>query len=244
MEKRGILLLVLLFLPTIVSAADYYADVSINVDKEGFVTIDGTTNHPTLLVQNSQEYTSKKQAYWILNITTKEDFSDFVYSLDLPSGASINYIKSSGSFRIEGSLGKLSIKGFGQDKPFSVVVQYNIQKEPVFSLLSFIVFIAIITLAGFIVSFIITKFSKINKIMKKDVVEESEGFDLKGLSRRQKSIIEMLLKNNKPITQATLQKELKLPKASLSRNIQSLELKGFIEKEQAGMSNLIRLKKK
>jgi uncharacterized membrane protein len=34
-----------------------------------------------------------------------------------------------------------------------------------------------------------------------------------------------------------------MPKASVSRNIRRLELKGLIEKEQIGMSNIIRLKK-
>jgi uncharacterized membrane protein len=45
------------------------------------------------------------------------------------------------------------------------------------------------------------------------------------------------------MTQTDIQKELKIPKAAVSRNILGLERKGLIEKEQIGMSNLIRLKK-
>ena len=105
MVKR-LLLLILLFLP-IAYAADYYADISINVDESGFVTIEGSTDHAHLLAEDTQIYTSKKQSYWLLNITKQETFSDFIYSLNLPSSASINYIKSSGSFRIETNNRKL-----------------------------------------------------------------------------------------------------------------------------------------
>jgi len=97
------LILILLFLP-IVYAQDYYADIEINVDDAGFVTINGQTNHPNLLIENSPIYTSKKQDYWLLNITLNEEFSEYVYSVDLPTSASINYIKSSGFFRIEHKL--------------------------------------------------------------------------------------------------------------------------------------------
>ena len=78
-------------------AEQYYADVTINVDNSGFVTVDGITNHPDLLINNTELYTSKKQSYWLLNITKEDIFSDFIYSLTLPSGSSINYVKSSGS---------------------------------------------------------------------------------------------------------------------------------------------------
>ena len=66
----------------------------------------------------------------MLNITKKEKFSDFVYSVNLPNSASINYIKSSGFFKIENNWGKLTINGFGEKKPFSVVIQYQTSKLP------------------------------------------------------------------------------------------------------------------
>ena len=53
--------------------------------------------------------------------------------------------------------------------------------------------------------------------------------------------MELLIEKNKPVTQAEIQKTLKLPKASTSRNINSLELKGLIKKQKAGMTNLIKL---
>ena len=102
-----------------VLADNYYADITINVDNSGFVTIEGTTNHPDLLAENTEIYTSKKQSYWLLNITKDEIFSDFVYVVTLPEGASINYVKSSSFIRIEEDLGSLVVKGFGQNKTFS-----------------------------------------------------------------------------------------------------------------------------
>jgi uncharacterized membrane protein len=67
--------------------------------------------------------------------------------------------------------------------------------------------------------------------------------NIQGLNHRQKQILQLLQKRNIPLTQTDIQKELQIPKASVSRNILGLERKGLIEKEQIGMSNLIRLKK-
>ena len=53
----------------------------------------------------------------------------------------------------------------------------------------------------------------------------------------------LLIDKNTPLTQTEIQRELKIPKAAVSRNIRRLELKGLIQKEQIGMSNLIRIKK-
>ena len=121
------LLILIIYLPT-TSAQDYYADVKIDVDSYGFVTIDGTTNYPDLLAKNTEIYTSKKQSYWLLNITKDENFTDFVYVLTLPEGSSINYIKTSGFIRIEDDQGKLIINGFGENELFSIQVQYQIGK--------------------------------------------------------------------------------------------------------------------
>ena len=118
------ILLTLLFIVIIFSqtglAQEYYADVDIVVDESGFVTISGLTNHPDLSVQNSQMYTSKKQSYWLLNITTEEVFSSFVYTVRMPDGATINYIKNPDSFKEES--GNIVITGSGEDEPFSVVM--------------------------------------------------------------------------------------------------------------------------
>ena len=101
-----IFFLFILILSSVSAESDYYADITIDVDLSGFVTIEGVTNYPDLLIKNTEVYTVKKQSYWLLNITKEEIFSDFVYVLTLPESSSINYIKSSGSIRIEEDKGK------------------------------------------------------------------------------------------------------------------------------------------
>ena len=242
------LLAILLLAPHVLSvcADEYYADIAIDVDDSGFVTIDGITNHPDLLAENTELYTSKKQSYWLLNITKNEVFSDFIYILTLPEGSSINYIKSSGSIRIEDELGNLLVKGFGENKSFFVTVQYQIEKSSDNDNLMGIDLLVILLIFIFIFVVVLAfMFFKRLKVIKKpgETMDSVERYDFKGLNERQKKIINLLLERKRPLTQTDIQKELKIPKAAVSRNIRGLELKGLIEKENIGMSNLIRLKK-
>jgi len=241
----GISLGLLLLLLPVVCAGDYYADINIDVDDSGFMTIDGITNYPELLIEDTELYTSKNQSYWLLNVTKEENFSDFVYSLTLPSGSSINYIKSSGSIRIEEDSGKLIVKGFGQDKSFSIVVQYQVEKTTGNIDVAYIAILLVIIIVVLIVVFLVVNKVKKRVEGKKDseIEEDKTGYDFSGLSGRQKEIMKLLIEKKRPLTQTTIQKELNIPKAAVSRNIGSLELKGLVEKENIGMSNLIRLKK-
>lgn len=233
------LIFLIIYLP-VISAEEYYADVRIDVDSYGFVTIDGTTNYPDFLVENTEMYTLKKQSNWLLNITKDENFTDFAYVLTLPEGSSVNYIKSSGFIRIREDLGKLVINGFGENEIFSIQVQYQIGKiieesfmfDPIFIFLIFIIIVLIVILVGFFI-----------KERVKIQSHNEDSYNFKGLKQRQKEIMELLIDRKTPLTQTEIQKELKIPKSAISRNIRSLELKGLIEKEQIGMSNLIKLKK-
>ena len=234
------LLLLLIYLPT-TSAQDYYADVKIDVDSYGFVTIDGTTNYPNLLAKNTENYTSKKQGYWLLNITKEENFTDFLYVLTLSEGASINYIKSSGSIRIEENQGKLVVRGLGENEPFSIQVQYQIGKSTGNESVKFdSVFLVLITVIIVLIAILIGIFIKERRTTEEP---KGDGYDFKGLTPRQKQIMTLLIDKKMPLTQTDIQRELNIPKAAVSRNIRGLEFKGLIEKEQIGMSNLIRLKK-
>ncbi|MFH2028201.1 MAG: MarR family transcriptional regulator [Nanoarchaeota archaeon] len=239
MKKRAIFLVLVMFLSIqLVHASDYYADIEIDVDEAGSVDISGTTNHDNLIVESSQDYTSKKQSYWLLDITFEEEFSDYVYVVNLPFGSSINYIKSAGSFRIETGNGKLSIKGYGNNKPLSIIIQYQIGKTDQNDYTSFIVALIFITMA---VLFITSRVKKIKKRSKKH--KEKNDHNLDGLTVRQKDIMRLLIEKDNPMTQKEIEKGLNIPKASISRNINSMELKGLIEKEKTGMTNIIKLKK-
>jgi uncharacterized membrane protein len=240
-----ILLLVVSCFPN-VSAEQYYADLTIDVDASGFVTIDGISNHPDLLIQDTEQYTSKEQSYWLLNITKNETFSDFIYVVTLPSGSSINYLKSSGPVRIKEEQGNLLVKGFGQNTTFSVVVQYQIEKTSTdgifFGFDQSLVIILVLVVCGAFALFLFFIRSKADRKGVTTISGNNEA-NLKGLTTRQKKIIKLLTKTKRPLTQSDIQKELAMPKAAVSRNIASLELKGLIEKEKVGMSNFIRLKK-
>ena len=239
------LLLLLINLPQTL-ADDYYADIIIDVDNSGFVSIDGITDHPDLLTVDSQEYTSKKQSYWLLNITTEGDFSDFIFILTLPEGSSINYIKSSGSIRIEEEFGRLLVKGFGENESFSIIVQYQIEKNTDNNSLDFYLFLILLSVIIIVIIIaIIIMVNKRDKNIKKieKTIDKFDEYNFRGLNDRQKKIMKLLIDSKRPLTQTDIQKELEIPKAAVSRNIRGLELKGLIEKEKIGMSNLIRLKK-
>jgi uncharacterized membrane protein len=230
----------IIYIPSI-SADNYYADITIDVDSSGYVTIDGITDHPDLLIKNTELYTSKKQSYWLLNITKEDIFSDFIYVLTLPKGSSINYIKSSGFISIENNNGNLLVKGFGENEPFSILIQYQTEKLPEDQIIKND--IILITLFICIIILIIILFILLSKEKPKADQSIAKDYNFKGLNDRQKEIMNLLIDKNIPMTQTEIQKELKIPKAAVSRNIRGLEIKGLIEKEQIGMSNLIRIKK-
>jgi uncharacterized membrane protein len=167
--------------------------------------------------------------------------------LTLPEGAIVNHIKTTGFGGIEEESGKLVISGTGQNEQLSIVVQYQINSTidgqgsyDLFILFFLILFIIILIIL--LIYFIFKNKQKDTVDSNVAIVEESE-YSLKGLTDRQKDIVNLLINVNRPLTQVDIQKELQLPKAAVSRNVHSLEIKGLIEIEKVGMSNLVRLKK-
>ena len=237
-----ICLIVFIFIPSVYSL-ELYADVIIDVTDSGFVTIDGTTNHPNLLTADNQNYTSKTQDDWFLNIKKNEIFSEFVFKVLLPSGSSIYSVTSSGIVWIEEESNRLVIHGLGQNESFSLLVQYQITKssgvkDPSFINSINIVFFIIIILLVFLIFLDIYRSRN-----KKQVADKTSVERIKGLTERQQKIMKLLNESSKPLTQTAIEKELNMPKAAVSRNIHSLERKGLIEIEKAGMSHFIRVKK-
>jgi len=255
MDKRKILYLTMIFfiilsvfcIPS-TNAENYYANIEISVNENGYVTIEGTTNHPDLIVDNTEMYTSKKQSQWELNISKNEVFSDFIYSLKLPKGSALNNISSSSPLQIKADDNNLIINGYGKNESFSLVVQYTINKteEEVstfdWNVLLILVFLIFVVFIYLIYTIVYGKGKNFVDSEKK--TDDYLDYDFRGLSSRQKSIMNLLIESDRILTQAEIQKELDIPKAAVSRNIHSLEIKGLIEIEKVGMSNLIRLKKK
>ncbi len=225
-----------------ISAQNYYADIEITVDEKGVVDIEGVSNHPDLITQNTEKFTYKKQSYWLLNITKEEVFSDYIYSVNLPDGTKINFINASGFNGIEENDGKLIITGSGNNEKLSIAVQYQIgntsQELSINDYILWFLLFLIIALTILLLYFIYQ-----DKTKEKGFSKDTNQYNLKGLSIRQKEIMKLLIDKNRPLTQTDIQKELDIPKAAVSRNVHSLELKELIEIEKTGMSNLIRLKK-
>lgn len=210
-------------------SAEYYADVIINVDQTGEVEISGLSNHPQLQETKTSEYTIKDKQFWTLNITLNEKFSDFVYEIRFPKETTINYIQSPNKIGISNIDGDLVISGIGKNEKFFVIAQYSFNNKSQNDIL-YLIIVLIFIVVGSIVLF---RFKKSPK----------PKINLNTLTERQKEIVNIILKNKNGITQAELQKQTNLPKASLSRNIETLTKKGIIIKEEKGMTNIIFIKK-
>ena len=277
--------LLLCFLMPFAFGQNYYADIQIYVENDGSTSILGNTDFP--LFKNStnvQSFTSKDANIWTLNISTTERFENFVFELNLPENANVNYIKTTPNFRIETENDRIKIIGIGEDKPFTLLVQYKIDHvNKLFSekniLFGLIILFIISLLIVIFVGFRIVKKLKLNlrdeieklkkrasnvtkttlhtnnkeqkkpeKVEKNDKNEnlkikekEKNNIDLSLFSPRQQDIIKILEEKGK-ITQKELETIMKIPKSSISRNIQTLVIKGVIQKESVGLTNYISLK--
>jgi uncharacterized membrane protein len=228
---------------SLASAQELFADVTIDITDSGFVTITGTTNHPGLLVDDNQSYTSKIKDNWYFNITKDEIFSEYIFKVLLPIGSSIYNVKSSGTVWIGEETNRLAIYGLGQNESISLNINYQLSKSSDNKKGSFFSTINIMLLFLIIVIVILIIFNLYRSYKKREVVGRSNVDKYRGLTMRQKQIMKILNESSKPLTQTEIEKILNMPKAAVSRNVHSLERKGFIEIEKAGMSNFIRIKK-
>lgn len=228
MNKGILLLIIFIILPLNLVYASYYADIDIDVYNDGTVRITGESNHSLLQSGIYDDLIVKKKGYWLLNITTKEKFSEYKYTLNLPKNIKINYL---GLYKVDtfDDTDGFTVSGVVKNRPFAMVIQY---KSSLFksNLLYLVVLVVLILILGIIAYFLVKK----KKSRKKYIKEQ--------FSEREYMIIKLLQKNKNCLTQAELERITKLPKASLHRNIFSLENKGIIEKNKAGMSNKIHLK--
>jgi len=231
-QKALILFLAALLLLPYAYAAGYYADLKADIDAQDYVTIKGNTDHPSILTESTDKLVSKTQGKRLLEIKTPEQFSQYIIELNFPSGTAINYVKSEGPFRIESSIGKLTLVTFAENKPIDIKIQYQIGKSN-----NYLYWLLLLPLGAAI-------FYLLKRKKKPQEKKEEKQVSMKGLTYRQKQIAELLISKNKPLTQTEIEEELKIPKSSISRNIHTLELKGVIEKEKTGMSNKIALKQR
>jgi len=250
----GFIFLILISLSPIF-AEEFYADINLEVDTSGWVEISGMTNHTKLLAGKTQDYISNKGDEWILNITIEDNFSEYVYDISFPINTVIIPIKISSDFRMETRDRRLHFIGAGEDEPLQIVMQYYFDEkhEPLSrgrnssanssrGMLNELLIVQVILILLLIAVLSLTGFYFIRHRKKQEKIEEPK-YNPEALTDRQKLIVSYLEKKKKPVTQAELQREIGLPKASLSRNIDSLVKKEIIKKERKGMTNVIFINK-
>ncbi len=228
MKKTLLCAIFILTLIQFTYAQEHYADLDITIDKYDLVTITGKTDYPDLLTDDSEQYITKTSGVRTFKLETADPFSEYIANIDFPSGASISKIETPGTYRVENKIGKLSIITFGENQPLSITIEYTVSKAS--------------NLYGLYIMLILFVATAIYFLIKRTPKKKKIKPDFKGLTYRQKQIMQLLIEKNMPLTQTDIETELKLPKSSVSRNIHTLELKGKIEKEKVGMSNKIRLK--
>lgn len=260
-------MMVVVILSSFVYSQEYYADLSVNVKDNGLVEIEGITNAPEFFSGAYSKFTSKKGSYWLLNISSEKEFSDYIFEVTLPDGAEFNYFKSSGHPRISYDNGiKIISSGTGE---LSIVVQYSINLRNRKYLVFVWIASVLIVVAGLFFLLKLRKKDeprvKINEISenifdkngKKKRSDSESGASLnsklgdyekisivkKTLAESQEKIIDLLIEAGGELTQKQIQHRSGLPKATLSRNIDVLSKKGIIAKQSRGMTNMIMLNK-
>lgn len=227
--KKSLLFILALLLP-MAAYAQLYGDLVFDVKDNGEAHISGNTNYDAFqgLTNN---LTSKQGELWLLNITSPV-FEEYIYKIKLPKYSVVNYIKANTAIRIEEKTGAIIITGTGSNKAINIAVQYSISKtKKVVWLVRIGALIFIILLALLIDSFVLKKASKIKK----------KKFKRELFTDRQLKIIDYL-QNHGSASQIELEKNLLIPKASISRNVNTLVQKGVLFKETKGMSNIVGIK--
>jgi len=80
------------------------------------------------------------------------------------------------------------------------------------------------------------------KVIVKKVKEKKKKLDLSGLDKDEKKVIDLLVKENGGMFQASLMEKLEIGKVKTTRLLDKLEAKQLIERKRRGMNNLVILK--
>lgn len=256
MFRTNYAVLALFLLAGMASAGTYYADISVDLDPSGSAYITGVSNHPSLQPGTSTDaFTSKKGSAWLFNLTLpKQDvFSDYVYAIDLPLGASVNYVKAD-AFRITNQDGRIHISGTDANDSMSIVIQYQLDGIQTEDYSVYFLAAAVFAILG-ILAYTISRKKKsapedetpsirTDEPLKQAIsLPENYSKYESVLTDRQKDIFNIISRSDKPVNQSHLCDSLQLPKSSVSRNVSTLVDLGLVEKTRIGMSTFLSLKK-
>lgn len=215
MNRVFVLPLLCLFVLPVGFAQQYYADITVTVEGDT-ARISGTSNHPELQPQTVS--TSGN----MLQLSVNETFQDYIFTIRIPDDAELTAVTTPANTRFYTEDGYLVVRGVATNEEFYVRASYT---EPS-STSNTVLYAFLVTglLAGLVW-----------------IYQWTEKFTPpKDVSDRQHDIL-MYLYENGPQTQQHLSEALDVPKSSVSRNIASLEKKGYVDKTKRGNSNTIRL---
>jgi uncharacterized membrane protein len=218
-----------------------YADVTVQVETDGRTVIEGTTNVPGLIGESSV-YTEKHGERWLLNISTPV-LDTFVYRVTLPEGAQVNYVAGKNA-RITTSGDQVEIRGSGEDNPLALTVQYTLSApQRSFSWLPLAGVAALLILLWALARVRRAPVKKTSSVQPSAPVHKTPAY-LEGIPQRQQAIVTLLQRAGGTLTQRQIELTMKLPKSSVSRNVEALRRRGIIEKAQLGMTNTLVLAEK
>lgn len=80
------------------------------------------------------------------------------------------------------------------------------------------------------------------KIVIKQIKQKKKKINLEGLDKDEKSVIELLINENKAMFQSDLMEKLNLGKVKTTRLLDKLEAKQLIERKRRGMNNIVVLR--
>lgn len=234
---RAILfILAILLLPF---ASALYADIAVDIASDGHTTITGTTNVPGV-VGESNAYTAKEGELWLFNITTPI-LDTFVYRILLPEGAQITYVAGKNA-RITTNGNGVEIRGSGENAPMTLTVQYTI--APTTKSFAWLPLLAVIFLLALLWGIMRKRRTQIQKSAPMPARQEKTPTYIDGIPQRQQAMVTLLRKADGTLTQRQIELTMKLPKSSVSRNVEALRRRGIIEKAQLGMTNTLVLAEK
>ena len=134
----------------------------------------------------------------------------------------------------QGALKEIVIAECGLPHAESCQMNQNINQQTYLAL----AIVGILIVIGIVLIFTKPK----ERIVIKKVKDKKKKLDLEGLDKKEKEVIKILEQENGTIFQADLMERLGIGKVGLTRLLDKLEAKQFIERKRRGMNNIVVLR--
>jgi len=134
----------------------------------------------------------------------------------------------------QSALKEIVISSCGAEHSITCPMNNSINQQTYLSL----AIVGILIVIGFVLIFTKPK----ERIIIRKIKEKKKKLKLDNLDRDEKRVVNLLLKENKAMFQATLKEKLDMGKVKLTRLLDKLEAKQLVERKRRGMNNLVVLR--